>query len=70
MAESPREIACIYYEYEGSCLKGRKGLFRSTCQICKKYTPRKGGVPARKNLKREKMGKLKAKDIAEMLNNY
>ncbi len=65
-----REVSCIYYACEGECLKGRAGHFRSTCQTCKKYTPRKGGVPARKNLKREKMGKLREKDIAEMLNNY
>ena len=46
-----REVRCIYYDYEGSCLKGREGTFWDACQTCNKYKPVKGGAPARKNLK-------------------
>lgn len=65
-----REIACIYYEYEGCCSKGREGTFRKACQICKKYKPRNGSLPARKNLKKQKMEKLKERDIKEIMRNY
>ena len=50
-----REMACIYYMYEGGCSKGKKGTFRDACQICKKYKPRTGGMPTRANLKKKKM---------------
>ena len=65
-----REIACIYYEYEGSCLKGREGLFKKTCQTCKKYKPRKGGRPAHKNLKKQKIEKIREQDIKQMMKDY
>ena len=42
-----REVACIYYQYEGGCAKGKKGTFRDACQICKKYKAKTGSVPAR-----------------------
>jgi len=65
-----REIVCIYYEYEGKCKKGRKGIFRKTCQTCSKYTPRKGSLPARKNLKKQKTEKIKEHDIKKMMQDY
>lgn len=65
-----REIACIYYEYEGSCLKGRDGTFWDACQTCKKYRPRKSAVPARKNLKRQKMADIREKEIKDMMHDY
>lgn len=65
-----REIACIYYACEGECLKGKEGTFRKACQICKKYQPRKGSVPAKKNLKRQKLEKIKEFDIKAMMKNY
>lgn len=49
-----REVACKYYECEGSCTKGREGTFRRQCQICSLYTPVPGGRPARKDLRKEK----------------
>lgn len=65
-----REIACIYYEYEGCCSKGRGGTFRDACQICKKYKARKVGTPARQNLKRKKIEKIKDRDIKKMMRDY
>lgn len=66
----PREIACVYYEYEHSCSKGREGTFRHACQTCNKYKARKGGQPARKNLKKQKMEKIKERDIKRMMRDY
>ena len=65
-----REIACIFYQCEGTCLKGGKGTFRKGCQTCRKYAPRKGGVPARKNLKREKYQKMADRDMRQMMKSY
>jgi hypothetical protein len=65
-----REIACIYYEYEHSCLKGREGTFWEACQICKKYKPRNGGTPARRNFKKQKMAEIREKDIKNIMRDY
>lgn len=54
-----REIVCKYYECEGKCSKGREGTFRHYCQKCNKYNPVKGRLPARKNLKRKKIEKIR-----------
>jgi hypothetical protein len=59
---SNREIACQYYMYEGGCSKGRKGTFYKSCQTCKKYVAVKGGEPARKNLKRQKIQAARKRD--------
>lgn len=53
-----REIACKSYVCEGDCSKGKEGIFRKACQTCGSYDPIKGGLPARKNLKREKTEKF------------
>ena len=37
-----REIICEYYVCEGTCTKGREGIFRGKCQTCDKYNPKKG----------------------------
>ena len=65
-----REVSCMYYEYERSCLKGREGTFWKACQTCAKYSPRKGGTPARKNLKRQKMDKIQESDMKRMIRDY
>ena len=52
-----REIQCKFYEYEGKCLKGRKGTFRKACQHCSLYTLLKGGKPARVDNRRRKLEK-------------
>lgn len=65
-----REIACIYYDCEESCLKGREGTFWKACQTCTKYSPRRGGTPARKNLKRQKMEKIQKSDMKRMIRDY
>lgn len=62
-----REIACIHYICEGQCAKGRDGFFRKTCQTCKKYEPIKHGRPARKDLKREKLDKIKDRDMRQSI---
>lgn len=67
---SNREISCIYYEWEGECSKGKEGTFRKACQICKKYKPRKGGLPARQNLKRQKVEKIRERDMKQMMRDY
>lgn len=67
---SEREIACIYYKWEGECEKGREGTFRKACQTCKKYKARKGSLPARKNLKKQKMEKIKEHDMKQMMKDY
>ena len=53
-----REIACENYICEGECKKGKPGTFRKHCQTCDSYKPVRGGVPARKNLKKEKTEKF------------
>ena len=65
-----REVACEYYEYEHSCTKGREGTFRKACQTCKKYKAKKGGFPARKNLKKQKAEKIKMRDMDKMMRDY
>lgn len=57
---STREVACIYYKWEGECSKGREGTFRKACQTCNKYKAKKGSMPARKNLKRKKQRRLES----------
>ena len=54
-----REIVCKYYLYEGSCSKGREGTFRHKCQTCNIYEPKKRTVPARKNLRKTKLEKIR-----------
>ena len=39
-----REAPCKYYANEGNCDQGRDGTYRSYCQKCSKYEPRKGYV--------------------------
>ena len=53
-----REIACENNVCEGECTKGREGTFRNYCQTCNLYKPVRGGIPARKNLKKEKTEKF------------
>lgn len=57
-----RLIKCKSYLYEGSCAKGRAGTFYGACQKCDKYEPVRGSVPAKKNLKREKLQKARESD--------
>lgn len=65
-----REIACVYYEFEGKCSKGRDGTFRKACQTCNKYKALKGGRPAHKNLKKQKIEKIQNKDMKQMMRDY
>ena len=65
-----REVSCMYYKWEGECAKGREGTFRKACQICKKYKAKKGGLPARQNLKKQKAEKLKEQDMRRMMQDY
>lgn len=61
-----REKACVYYINEGNCSKGHAGTFRKSCQTCKNYLPKKGSVPRRKDLRKEKTIKW-MKDIRHFL---
>lgn len=65
-----REIACIYYECEGQCLKGRDGTFRDSCQKCKLYLPLRGGKPARKDLHRQKKDAVRERESRREIQNY
>ena len=49
-----RERQCEYYINQGNCKKCHEGTFRKSCQICKDYSMKKGSLPRRKNLKRQK----------------
>lgn len=53
-----REIACRFYVAEKECLKGREGTFYGSCQTCKFYLAKRGGRPARKDLRQEKTEKF------------
>lgn len=55
-----REIACIHYKAEKECDLGKDGTFRDYCQTCQTYKKLPGGLPARPNLKKEKLNKAKA----------
>lgn len=65
-----RLIACVYYECEHSCLKGREGTFRDACQTCKKYVPRKGSRLTHQNLKKKKAERIKELDMKQMIQDY
>ena len=65
-----REVACIYYKWEGECKKGREGTFRKACQTCKKYKAKKGNLPARQNLKKQKIEKIREHDMQQMMRDY
>ena len=65
-----REVACEFYKWEGECSKGRAGTFRDACQTCKKYKAKKGAVPARKNLKKQKAEKIRERDMKQMMRDY
>ena len=65
-----REIACEYYLYETACSKGREGTFRKACQTCNKYKAKKGGQPARKNLRKQKREDAERRDMENMIRNY
>lgn len=54
-----REVACQYYINEGNCSKGRSGTFRDQCQTCNLYSHKIGGKPARLNLRRKKLEKIR-----------
>ena len=49
-----REAPCKYYLNEGNCSKGRVGTYRTYCQKCSKYDPRKGYVCKPNKKKEEK----------------
>ena len=57
-----RFIKCEFYLYEGNCAKNGEGTFYHSCQKCGLYKPVKGSIPAKKNLKREKIEKAKKED--------
>lgn len=58
-----REIICTNYICEGNCSIGRVGKFRSYCQTCDKYNPRKGSNPARKDLRNKKLEDARKKEM-------
>ena len=65
-----REFVCEYYLYEGGCTKGREGTFWKACQTCNKYKAKKNTLAARKNLKRQKIEKIRQQEMDEMTKEY
>ena len=57
-----REVACMFYNHEGSCSKGRGGTFRDACQHCDLYRPIRNGRPRRTDLRSKKMADAIRKD--------
>lgn len=55
-----REVACIYYKWEGECEKGREGTFRKACQTCKKYKAKKEACLPARILKDKRQRKLRS----------
>lgn len=49
-----RERVCEWYKNEGNCSKGHEGTFKKCCQKCKDYKAKKGALPRRKDLRKEK----------------
>lgn len=50
-----REVVCIHYQCEHSCDLGKKAEFYGHCQTCPTYKARPGGIPARKDNRRQKI---------------
>ena len=59
------EAPCKYYLNEGNCEKGRDGTYRSYCQKCSKYEPRKGYVPKPNKKKEDKWAYHKDDQVNE-----
>lgn len=57
-----RTVACIYYDHEGACRKGRAGTFWHQCQKCSLYNPIRGGEPVRKDIRNKKRADAERKD--------
>jgi hypothetical protein len=58
-----RTQVCVYYLCHGFCSKGKKANIYGECVHCTKYEPRKGGAPAFKNTKRQRIEREMKKDI-------
>lgn len=58
-----RFVKCEFYLNEGNCAKKREGSFYHYCQHCDQYRPVRGSIPAKKNLKREKIEKARKEDF-------
>lgn len=54
-----REIQCEHYVHEGECnLRNKECHFRKEMQTCGFYKAKRGGKPARKDLRQEKLEKI------------
>lgn len=58
-----REIVCIYYLCEHNCNLGKDAVFRGLCQTCSNYVPKRGMMPARSDKRREKLEKIKRREM-------
>lgn len=58
-----REIACIHYIHEHNCDLGKEAEFYGHCQICKSYSAKKGGRPARVDRRKQKQEKINKKEL-------
>lgn len=57
-----REIACKHYAAEGQCKLGKEGTFYKACQHCRVYSPLPHGRPARVNIKRQRLERIRRKE--------
>jgi len=58
-----RTVACVNYDHEGSCRKGRDGTFWHKCQTCSLYNPIHGGEPVRGDWRNKKRADAIRKDM-------
>ena len=58
-----REIACIHYKNEGNCDLGKECSFYGHCQNCSTYKKRPGAKPARTDLRRKKIERIRKKEF-------
>lgn len=63
-----RIAACKFYECKGVCAKGRKADYTGYCQTCDKYVPAPIAPMAFINRKKEKLDKIRKKEMREQIN--
>lgn len=65
-----KQRPCIYYICEKNCELGREGTHKKYCQRCDHYTPDKRYKLNKKNIKREKLEKIKKREYNKGVKRY
>lgn len=58
-----RELPCIHYICAHNCDLDKDAEFYGLCQTCPSWKPRKGSKPARTDNRKQKMEKIRKKDM-------